>query len=102
MSGAAPSAFHAGQMVFALTCRAARSWGFGTEPIASAAAGFLWRFCSWAGVMSDLDRAPGAAHPSEGTYFVWAVGRSRRRHCLCRRGRLDVAINTAVMSYQLP
>jgi hypothetical protein len=30
------------------------------------------------------------------------VGRSRRRHCLCRRGRLDVAINTAVMSTNAP
>jgi hypothetical protein len=31
-------------------------------------------------------------------YTVRTVGRARRRRCLCRRGRLDVVIFTAVMS----
>src|SRR5262249_33237966 len=46
-----------------------------------------------------LDRAPGPACPSGETYSR-AVGRARRRHCLCRRGRSDVVIVTAVMSPQ--
>ena len=45
-----------------------------------------------------LDRAPRAARSSGEAYSVRTVDCTRRRRCVCRRGRRDVVIFAAVMS----
>src|ERR1700726_1753830 len=48
---------------------------------------FVWR----RGYECTLDRAPRAACLLGEAHAFWTVGRARRRSCLYRRGRLDVA-----------